>query len=114
MQVSAHLREVRLSPQKARLVVDKVRGKTVEQALDILNFLPQKAAYYVAKALNSAIANAENNHGADIDELFVREIFVNQGAQLKRIMPRAKGRADRITKPTAHITVTVADANERD
>jgi large subunit ribosomal protein L22 len=114
MQVSAHLRDVRLSPQKARLVVDKVRGKTVEQALDILKFLPQKAAYFVAKALNSAIANAENNHGADIDELFVREIFVNQGAHFKRIMPRAKGRADRITKPTAHITVTVADANERD
>ena len=114
MQVSAHLREVRLSPQKARLVVDKVRGKTVAQALDILNFLPQKAAYFVAKALNSAIANAENNHGADIDELFVREIFVNQGAHFKRISPRAKGRADRITKPTSHISVTVADASERD
>jgi large subunit ribosomal protein L22 len=114
MQVSAHLREVRLSPQKARLVVDKVRGKTVEQALDILNYLPQKAAYFVAKALNSAIANAENNHGADVDELIVYRIFVNQGTHLKRIMPRAKGRADRITKPTSHITVTVADANERD
>ena len=114
MQVSAHLRDIRLSPQKARLVVDKVRGKTVEQALDILNFLPNKAAYYVAKALNSAIANAENNLGADIDELFVSEIFVNQGAHFKRIMARAKGRADRITKPTAHITVTVADTTKRD
>ena len=114
MQVSAHLRDVRLSPQKARFIVDKVRGKSVGQALDILRFLPNKAAYFVAKVLNSAIANAENNHGADIDELVVREIFVNQGAHFKRIMPRAKGRADRITKPTAHISVTVADANERD
>lgn len=114
MQVSAHLRDIRVSPQKARLVVDKVRGKTVEEALNILNFLPQKSAYFVAKVLNSAIANAENNNGADIDELHVREIFVNQGAHFKRIRPRAKGRADRITKPTSHITVTLADNEERD
>lgn len=113
MQVSAHLRDIRISAQKARLVVDKVRGKNVEQALEILRFLPQKAAYLVSKVVNSAIANAENNLGADVDELYIKEIFVNQGACYKRIKPRAKGRADRITKPTAHITVTVADNEER-
>jgi large subunit ribosomal protein L22 len=116
MQTSAHLRDIRLSAQKARLIVDKVRGKRVEEALDILRFLPQKAAGLVSKVLNSAIANAENNLGADIDELYIKEIFVNQGSNFKRIRPRAKGRADRITRPTSHITVTVAEhqAEERD
>lgn len=113
MLTTAHLRDVRISAQKARLVVDKVRGKSVEEALNMLAFMPQKGAYFVAKLLNSAIANAENNFGADIDELKIKEIFVNQGASFKRTMPRAKGRADRITKPTSHISMTLADQEER-
>lgn len=113
MLTTAHLRDIRLSAQKARLVVDKVRGKSVEDALSILKYMPQKGAYFVAKLINSAIANAENNFGADIDELKIKEIFVGQGASFKRTMPRAKGRADRITKQTSHITVTLVDAQER-
>lgn len=110
MQVSAHLREVRLSPQKARLVADMVRNKTAEQALNILRYLPHKASYYIAKCLNSAIANAENNLGADVDDLRISEIYVNQGLKLKRIRPRAKGRANRILKPYSAITITVSDS----
>ncbi len=114
MQVSAHLRDVRMSPQKTRLVVNKVRGKRVGEALDALRFLPQKAATMVMKVLNSAIANAENNLGADIDELYIKEIFVDQGSHFKRIHARAKGRGDRITRPTTHITVTVADNEDKE
>jgi large subunit ribosomal protein L22 len=110
MLTTAHLRDVRISAQKARLVVDKVRGKSVEEALNMLAFMPQKGAYFVAKLLNSAIANAENNFGADMK---IKEIFVNQGASFKRTMPRAKGRADRITKPTSHFSMTLADQEER-
>ena len=106
-QVKAHLKGIRLSAQKARLVVDQVRGKPVSKALEILRFLPQKSASYVLKCLNSAMANAEHNFNMDVDDLFIAEIFVNQGACLKRIKPRAKGRADRITKPTSHVTVVV-------
>jgi large subunit ribosomal protein L22 len=109
MQVSATAKRLRVSPQKARLVVDLVRGKPVSDALDILNFSTQKAAGLVRKVVESAIANAENNAGADIDELKIREIFVNEGLTMKRIKPRAKGRADRIFKRTSHITVTVTD-----
>jgi large subunit ribosomal protein L22 len=109
MQVSATAKQVRISPQKARLVVDLVRGKPVSHALDILGFSPQKAAGLVRKVVESAIANAENNNGADIDELKISEIFVNEGLVMKRIKPRAKGRADRIVKRTSHITVTVSD-----
>jgi large subunit ribosomal protein L22 len=109
MQVSATAKQVRVSPQKARLVVDLVRGKPVSDALDILNFSTQKAAGLVRKVVESAIANAENNAGADIDELKISEIFVNEGLVMKRIKPRAKGRADRIVKRTSHITVTVSD-----
>ncbi|MBI2383644.1 MAG: 50S ribosomal protein L22 [Gammaproteobacteria bacterium] len=109
MQTQAVLKFVRLSPQKARLVADQVRGKNVEQALNILKFSNKRAAAVIRKVLESAIANAENNNGADVDELKVREIFVDQGPVLKRIRPRAKGRADRILKPTAHITIRVAD-----
>ena len=109
MQVSATAKRLRISPQKARLVVDQVRGKPVSDALDILNFSNRKGAELVRKVLESAIANAENNEGADIDELKVSSAFVNEGMTMKRIKPRAKGRADRIFKRTSHITVTVTD-----
>lgn len=109
MQVSATAKRLRVSPQKARLVVDLVRGKPVSDAIDILNFSSQKAAGLVRKVVESAIANAENNAGADIDELKISEIYVNEGLTMKRIKPRAKGRADRIFKRTSHITVTVTD-----
>jgi large subunit ribosomal protein L22 len=109
MQVSATARRLSISPQKARLVVDQVRGKQVSAALDILNFSNRKGAELVRKVLESAIANAENNEGADIDELKVSEVFVNEGMTMKRIKPRAKGRADRILKRSSHITVTVTD-----
>lgn len=89
--------------------MDQVRGKPVSDALDILNFSNRKGAVIVRKVLESAIANAENNEGADIDELRVSEVFVNEGMTMKRIKPRAKGRADRIFKRTSHITVTVTD-----
>jgi len=109
MQVSATARRLQISPQKARLVVDQVRGKPVADALDILNFSTKKGAVLVRKVLESAIANAENNEGADIDELKVSEVFVNEGMTMKRIKPRAKGRADRIFKRSSHVTVTVTD-----
>ncbi len=112
MQAIAKLKFGRVSSQKARLVADQVRGQKVERALNILRFHPQKAAKMVQKVLESAIANAEHNAGADVDELKVQTIYVDQGPQLKRTRPRAKGRADRITKPTSHITVVVADGKK--
>ncbi len=111
MQVRAVSKRVRISPQKARLVADQVRGKPVAEALDILTFSTKKGAGLVRKVLESAIANAENNEAADVDELTVSEIFVDQGFTMKRIKPRAKGRADRILKRTSHITVTVSDGD---
>ena len=109
MEVTAKLRGARLSAQKARLVADQVRGKPVAEALDLLTFSPKKAAKLVKKVLQSAIANAEDNIGMDIDELRVSTICVDEGMTLKRIKPRAKGRADRILKRTCHITVKVAE-----
>ena len=109
MEAIAKHRFARISPQKARLVADQVRGKTVAQALEILTFSNKKAAELVKKVLESAIANAEHNEGADIDNLNVAKIFVDEGPTMKRIMPRAKGRADRILKRSSHITVVVAD-----
>ena len=109
MEVTAKLRGAAISAQKARLVADLVRGKSVAHALNILNFSNKKAAVLVKKALESAIANAEHNEGADVDDLNVSTVFVNEGRSLKRIMPRAKGRADRIVKRSCHITVKVAD-----
>ncbi|EIK43566.1 MULTISPECIES: 50S ribosomal protein L22 [Cellvibrio] len=109
MEVAAKLSGARLSAQKARLVADQIRGKGVEDALDILAFSTKKGAEIIKKVLESAIANAEHNEGADVDELKVKTIFVDEGVSLKRIKPRAKGRADRITKRTCHITVKVAD-----
>ena len=109
MQVNAKLRFVRIAPQKARLVADQIRGKSVAEALQILQFSPKKGAHIVRKVLDSAIANAEHNNGADIDELKVSAIMVDQGPSLKRFRARAKGRGTRILKPTSHITVQVAD-----
>ncbi|HQV21541.1 MAG: 50S ribosomal protein L22 [Moraxellaceae bacterium] len=109
MEAVAKLRGAPISAQKARLVADLVRGKSVEQALNMLEFSTKKAAHFVKKVLESAIANAEHNNGADVDELKVATIFVDEGITLKRIMPRAKGRADRISKRTCHITVKVAE-----
>ena len=109
MEVSAKLRGARLSAQKARLVADQIRGKGVEEALNLLAFSPKKAATLIKKTLESAIANAEHNEGLDVDELRVATIFVDEGSTMKRIMPRAKGRADRILKRTCHITVKVAE-----
>lgn len=109
MEVAAKMRGARLSAQKARLVADQVRGKKVADALNLLTFSPKKGAVLVKKVLESAIANAEHNEGADIDELRVSTIMVDEGMTMKRIKPRAKGRADRILKRTCHITVKVAD-----
>jgi large subunit ribosomal protein L22 len=107
METRAIVRGVRLSADKGRLVADLVRGKKVGQALDILTFTPRKAAVIIKKALESAIANAEHNDGADIDELKITSIYVEQGATLKRFSARAKGRGNRISKPTCHIFVSV-------
>lgn len=112
MQVSATVKYVRFSPQKGRLVVDQIRGLPVARALDILEYSKKRAAVYVKKVLDSAIANAEHNNGADIDDLIVSEVYVDQGPTFKRLLPRAKGRADRILKRTSHITVTVSDQQE--
>ncbi|MGL4604756.1 MAG: 50S ribosomal protein L22 [Iodobacter sp.] len=109
MQVSAVLSNTRLSAQKARLVADLVRGKPVEQALNILAFSPKKGAVLIKKVLESAIANAEHNEGADIDALKVTTIFVDKGPSLKRFSARAKGRGNRIEKQTCHITLIVGD-----
>jgi large subunit ribosomal protein L22 len=109
MEAIAIHKGARTSAQKARLVADLVRGKPVGKALDILAFSPKKAAELVRKVLLLAIANAEHNEGADIDDLMVKTIMVDEGPSLKRMMARAKGRGDRITKRTCHITVLVAD-----
>ncbi len=109
MGVAARLRFARISPQKGRLVADQIRGLPVEKALEILTFSPKKGATIVKKVLESAIANAEHNNGADVDELKVITVFVDQGPTMKRIRPRAKGRANRILKRTSHITVVVGD-----
>ncbi len=109
MNVQANLRGVRLSAQKGRLVADQIRGLKVDQALNLLTFSPKKGAKIIKKVLESAIANAEHNLGLDVDELKVATIFVEKGPVLKRFTARAKGRGNRIVKPTCHIYVTVAD-----
>jgi large subunit ribosomal protein L22 len=109
MQVAATLRYARISPQKCRLVADVIRGKTVDDALRALTFSPKKAAGIVKKILESAVANAEHNHGADIDELKIATIEVNEAPTLKRFRARAKGRGARIIKRNSHITIRVAD-----
>ena len=109
MRVSATAKRLKVSPRKARLVVDLVRGLPVDRALDVLAFSTQKSAGLVRKVVESAIANAESREGADIDELRIAEIYVNKGVTMKRIRPRAKGRADCIFKRSSHVTVTVTD-----
>ena len=109
METKAIVRGVRLSCDKGRLVADMIRGKKVDQALNILEFTQKKAAVIIKKALESAIANAEHNDGADIDELKVTSIYVEQGATLKRFSACAKGRGNRISKPTCHVYVTVGN-----
>ncbi len=109
MEVSATLSNARISAQKARLIADMVRGKPAEQAVVTLRFSTKKAAQLVKKVLDSAIANAEHNEGADIDDLKITKIFVNEGPTAKRWRPRARGRANQILKRTCHITVVVAD-----
>jgi len=109
MEVAAKLKGARISAQKARLVADQIRGRSVGEALDILNFSTKNGAHLVRKLLESAIANAEHNEGADVDELSVATIYVDEGMTMKRIKPRAKGRADRILKRSCHITLAVAD-----
>ena len=109
METQAKLYGVHLSAQKGRLVADLIRGKKVDQALNILNFTQKKAAGIIRKTLASAIANAEHNDGADIDELKVKTIYVEQGATLKRFTARAKGRGNRIVKPTCHVYLTVGN-----
>ena len=109
MEVTAKLRGTRLSAQKGRLVADQIRGLTVDKALNLLAFSPKKGAGIIKKVLESAIANAEHNEGADIDALKVKTIYLDQATVLKRFTARAKGRGNRISKPTCHITVTVSD-----
>ena len=109
MEALAKHRFARTSPQKARLVADQIRGLHVEKALEVLSYSTKKADDLMKKVLESAIANAEHNDGADIDELVVAKVFVDEGPTMKRIKPRAKGRADRVLKRSSHITVVVAD-----
>lgn len=109
MQVAATLRHARISPQKVRLIADEIRGKKVDDALKVLSFTPKKSARVVKKVLESAIANAEHNHGADIDELKVTTVEVNIAPTLNRNRARAKGRGTRIIKRNSHITIRVGD-----
>jgi large subunit ribosomal protein L22 len=109
MEVAAILKFARISAQKGRLVADQVRGLKVERALNLLAFSPKKGADLMKKVLESAIANAEHNEGADVDELKVTRVFVNEGPSYKRMSPRAKGRGNRILKRTSHITVVVGN-----
>lgn len=114
MQAVAILRHARLSAQKCRLVADQIRGLSVGRALDVLSFSTKKAAGIVKKVLESVIANAEHNQGADVDELKVSTIYVDQAATHKRMHARAKGRGSRISKPTCHITIKVSDSGEQE
>lgn len=109
MEVAAKIKFARLSPQKCRLVCDQVRGLPIDRAINILKFSPKRAAAVLLKVLNSAIANAEHNNGADIDELKVAKIYADQGPTYKRMQARAKGRGTRLLKPTCHITVVLSD-----
>jgi large subunit ribosomal protein L22 len=109
MEVTAMLRNAHVSAQKCRLVADQIRGLPVDRALQWLTFSPKRSAALVKKVLESAIANAEHNEGADVDELKVCRIYVNEGRTYRRFRPRAKGRANRILKRSSHITVAVGD-----
>ncbi len=110
MATTAKLRQARITPQKARLVADQIRGLPVDKAINLLTFSNKKAATLIKKVLESAIANAEHNDGADVDELKVKTIMVDEGPIMKRFMPRARGRANQIFKRTSHVTVVVEEA----
>jgi len=110
MATTAKLRQARITPQKARLVADQIRGLPVDKAINLLTFSNKKAASLIKKVLESAIANAEHNDGADVDELKVKTILVDEGPIMKRFMPRARGRANQIFKRTSHVTVVVEEA----
>lgn len=109
MEVKAVAKYIRISPQKVRKITGAVKGKPVETALNTLRFMPQKSAGLVGKVLRSAVANADQNENMDVDNLIVRNIFVDQGPTLKRFRARARGRGSRILKRTSHITVIVAE-----
>lgn len=113
MEISANLKHARLSAQKGRLVADQIRGLPIAKALDFLSFSKKKAAGVIKKVLESAVANSEHNFGRDIDELKVSTIYVDQASTLKRMHARAKGRGNRVLKPTCHITVKVSDSEEK-
>jgi|TARA_B100000989_G_scaffold56660_1_gene38335 large subunit ribosomal protein L22 len=112
METRAYLKGTRLSPQKAGLVADQIRGKKVEEAIDFLVFNKQKSSMIIKKLLESAIANAEDKNNSDIDKLRVKSVIVNQGMRLKRMKPRARGRADRIIKPTCHIEIILIEGDK--
>ena len=112
METRAYLKGTRLSPQKAALVADQIRGKKVDEALDFLIFNKQKGSAIMKKLLESAIANAENNSNSDIDKLSIKTVIVNQGMRLKRMKARARGRADRIIKPTCHIEIVLTEVEK--
>ena len=112
MEARAITRFVRISPQKVRLVVDQIRGKGVEEALNILKFVPKRSAGIVAKTLRTALANAENTQSVDVDRLYVKQVKVDEGGMWKRFMPRAQGRATRIRKRLSHITVVLDETGE--
>lgn len=105
MESKAVAKYVRISPQKAGLIMDQVRGMKVEQALNLLSFAPQKGASILRKLINSAVANAAQNSNVNVDNLYVKNVFANQGPTLKRFRPRAMGRATRIRKRSSHLTV---------
>ena len=112
METRAYLKGTRLSPQKAALVADQIRGKKIDEALDFLIFNKQKGSTIMKKLLESAIANAENNNNSDIDKLSIKTVIVNQGMRLKRMKARARGRADRIIKPTCHIEIVLTEVEK--
>lgn len=112
MEARATSKFLRVSPRKARMVIDQIRGKRVAEAEAILKFTPNKTAEYAQKILKSAVANAENNYSMDKNDLFVVKAYVDEGASMKRIMPRAQGRADRMVHRTSHITIVVGDREE--
>ena len=109
MEVRAVARFVRLSPRKARLIMDQIRGKQVEEAINLLSFAPQKSAFVIKKLVNSAVANAEQNNELDVDKLYIKRVFADQGPSLKRFRARALGRASRIRKRTSHLTVVLGE-----
>ena len=109
MEAKAHARQIRISPQKARLVADLVRGKDVETAINTLRFMPKKGARILRKVIESAVANASQNDAIDVDTLYIKKLYVDGGPMLKRIMPRAQGRANRILKRSSHITVVLEE-----